>query len=265
MSKLKAAIIILCILFLAAFSLVSFLKRQYVVPILMYHQIYYNSDPSYPLGVATSTFEKQMRYLKEKHFNVLRLEDLARLIKEKKKIPPRSIAITFDDGYKNNYTDAYPVLKKYGIPATIFVIIDEIGRPQQDRLSWDEIKAMQDSGLITFGSHTLGPEPLINIKSDAELRRQIFDSKRILEEKLGRKVSSFSYPEGRFNSRIRQLVIEACYTAAVSTKPGKFYPNDDIFALKRVRAYTGSNMLIFAVQVSGYYTFMREYNHSGKK
>ena len=257
-------VIILILIALIVTPLI-YLQGCYVVPILMYHQIYYNSKPSYPLGVATKTFERQMRYLKENHYNILRLEELAGLIKAKKRLPPKPVVVTFDDGYKNNYTDAFPVLKKLGIPATIFIIVDEVGRSRQDRLSWDEIRTMQDSGLIDFGSHTLGPELLVNIKSDTELRRQIFDSKRILEEKLGKKVTSFSYPEGRFDVNIRQSVINAGYNVAVATKPGKYYPNDDIFALKRLRAYTGSNMLIFAVQVSGYYTFMREYNHSEKR
>jgi peptidoglycan/xylan/chitin deacetylase (PgdA/CDA1 family) len=151
-------------------------------------------------------------------------------------------------------------LKRYGLAATVFVIVREIGRP--DRLSWDEIKEMQDSGLIVFGSHAIGPEPLINIKSEQELRNEIFDSKRILEEALGRPVNIFSYPGGRFNAETRELVIEAGYTLAVTTNPGKRYPNDDIFALKRLRiSATSDNLFVFWLESSGYYNFMREHRH----
>jgi len=96
---------------------------------------------------------------------------LAALIEQKNTIPTRTISITFDDGYRDNYTYAFPILKKYGLPATVFIIVNEVGR--LDRLSWDEIKEMQDSGIITFGSHTLGPEPLIKISSKAELRKHM--------------------------------------------------------------------------------------------
>lgn len=179
------------------------------------------------------------------------------MIREKKKLPPKAISITLDDGYKDNFTYAFEILKKYNLPATMFVIVNEVGR--SDRLSWEEIKIMQNSGLIAFGSHAVGPEPLINIKSKEELKKQIFDSKRILEEKLGAKIQLFSYPEGRFNEEIRQLVIDAGYTVSVATNPGKNYPDDDLFALKRLRISENSaNMFIFAVETSGFYTFMKE-------
>ena len=142
------------------------------------------------------------------------------------------------------------------------MIINEIGRPQGDRLSWDEIKIMQDSGIISFGSHALGPEPLINIKTEEELKQQIFDSKKILEEKLACKIKAFSYPGGMFNAKIRHLVKEAGYELAVATNPGKKSANNDIFALKRLRiSSTSDNLFVFWIETSGYYNFMREHRH----
>jgi peptidoglycan/xylan/chitin deacetylase (PgdA/CDA1 family) len=223
----------------------------------MYHSVNPNAIPENRLSISPEAFERQMRFLKRCHYNVLPLEHLASLIKEKRKIPSRALAITFDDGYKDNYTYAFPILKKYNLPAMIFVIINEIGRP--DRLSWDEIKTMQDSGLITFGSHALGPEPLINIKSEDQLKREIFDSKKILEEKLARSVNTFSYAGGMFNNKIRQLVIDAGYKFAVATSPGKKFTSDDAFALKRLRISSSSNSLfVFGVETSGIYTFIKE-------
>jgi peptidoglycan/xylan/chitin deacetylase (PgdA/CDA1 family) len=212
------------------------------------------------LIVSPRAFERQMRFLKEHHYNIVPLETLAFLIRDKKKIPPKTIAITFDDGNKDNYTNAFPILKKYVLPATMFIIVDEVGRPQGDRLSWDEIKVMRDSGLITFGSHSLRAEPLINIKSEEDLRKNIFDSKKILEEKLGCPVNAFSYPEGRFNDHIRKLVIDAGYKLAVTTNPGKKFPSDDIFALKRLRISSSSdNLFVFWIETSGFYTFLKEH------
>ncbi|MBN1914053.1 MAG: polysaccharide deacetylase family protein [Candidatus Omnitrophica bacterium] len=257
--RLNVSLLIAAVLFI---SLAVFMRSQYVVPILMYHSVCENPVEGNRLAVSTDTFRRQMHFLKRHNYNILTLEQLADLIKNKKKIPPRAVAITLDDGYRDNFDCAFPVLKEYGIPATLFLIVDEIGRPQKDRLFWEEIFKMRDSGVIVFGSHCLGPDPLTKIKTDDGLRRQIFDSKRILEEKLGRPVDVFSYPEGRFNDKIRKMVIEAGYKTAVVTNPGKEFANDDIFALKRLRiSENARNMFVFWVESSGYYNFMREHRH----
>jgi peptidoglycan/xylan/chitin deacetylase (PgdA/CDA1 family) len=200
-----------------------------------------------------------MRFLKNRHYNVVPLGSLSGLLKDNNKIPSRTVAITFDDGYKDNYIYAYPILKKLGLPATIFIIIQEVDRPLNDRLSWDQIKQMRDSGLIFFGSHAVGPDPLYKMKTENELRRQIFDSKRMLEEELGCEVLAFSYPEGMFDAHMKDLVKEAGYKIAVATSPGKKYANDDLFALKRVRISANSgDSVVFWAQASGYYTFFKD-------
>jgi peptidoglycan/xylan/chitin deacetylase (PgdA/CDA1 family) len=261
MFKRKRLTIILGIIFLSGFLLVNFIQQNYVVPIIMYHSVNPNVlSENRLLVVSVKTFEHQMRFLKKHRYNVLPLEELATLIKDKKKIPPKTIAITLDDGYKDNYIFAFPILKKYNLPATIFIIINEVGRP--DRLSWDEIKNMQASGIITFGSHTLSHIPLVNIKSEEEIKKELFNSKKILEEKLGHQVNVFSYPKGRFNAKLRQLVCDAGYKLAVATNPGKRFPNDDIFVLKRLRiSQNADSLFVFWIETSGYYNFMREHRH----
>ena len=118
---------------------------------------------------------------------------------------------------------------------------------------------MRASGLITFGSHCLGPQPLLDIKSESQIKKEIFDSKKILENNLGSEVAMFSYPGGRFNARIRQLVKEAGYKLAVATSSGRKYPSDDVLALKRIRiAESAANLFIFRIQASGFYTFIKE-------
>ncbi len=266
MFKRKRLVILFGILLLAVLFLIGFFKQNYVAPIIMYHSINPVARQENRLAVTVKTFERQMRFLKTNHYNVVSLEALSRLIKEKKKIPSKTIAITLDDGYKDNYTYAFPVLKKYNLSATLFIIVNEVGRQQGDRLNWDEIKIMQASGLLSVGSHSLGPDPLIKIKSEIELRQEIFESKRMLEEKLAREINAFSYPEGMFDAKIRQLVIDAGYTLAVATNPGPKYPDDDIFALKRLRiSENASSMFIFAVETSGFYTFMKEWKKERKR
>lgn len=260
MCKCKKFIVVVFFVFLVSgLILHKFINRHYVVPIIMYHYVHPNPHPDDRLTVTPESFERQMRFLKTHRYNVVPLELLGDLVRDKKKIPPKTIAVTLDDGIIDCYNYAFPILKKYNLPATMFIITDEVGRSQNDRLTWAQIKEMQDSGLVTFGSHCLGPEPLINIKQEEELKRQIFGSKRILEGKLKRPVTAFSYPEGFFTDKIKQLVIEAGYKLAVSTMPGKEYPNDDVLALKRLRISSSSdNLLVFWFETSGIYTFIRE-------
>ncbi len=261
MSRSRKLAVFFTVILAVVLACVILACRFYVLPILMYHSVSAESVPEMRfLRVKPASFERQLQFLRKYHYNVIPLEDAAVLIREGKKIPAKTVVLTFDDGYADNYTIVFSLLKKYGYPATFFIIYDEVGR--SDRLSWNEIREMQASGLAYFGSHAMGPEPLVNIKSDSEVRRQIVESKKKLEAMLGRPVTVFSYPEGKFNAKIRQMVIEAGYQAAVATNPGKSCPNNDIFALKRLRiSSTSDSMLVFAIESSGYYNVIRENRH----
>lgn len=260
MRRSKVKFIVSGVLLFLVFYVVSVVKSNYVVPILMYHSVAPLKNNSDRLTVSPGTFDRQMRFLKENKYNVVFLEEIADLIRSKKRIPPKTVAVTFDDGYKDNFRNAFPILKKYNLKASIFIIFNEVGRVQNDRLSWKEIMLMRDSGLITFGSHAIGPEPLINIRSSDEVKWQIFQSKKMLEEKLSSPVAMFSYPEGRFTPQIRQFVIDAGYTLAVATSPGKKFPDDDVYLLKRLRiSENAGNLFVFWIETSGYYTFIKEH------
>ncbi|HNQ50977.1 MAG TPA: polysaccharide deacetylase family protein, partial [Candidatus Omnitrophota bacterium] len=149
---------------------------------------------------------------------------------------------------------------KYGLPATIFLIVNDIGKP--DKLNWGQIREMRDSGLITFGSHSLSHPFLECITSPPELVNEILGSKNALERSLGRPVRTFSYPCGRLNDDVRQKVIDAGYGAAVVTNPGKTFSSSDVFALKRLRiSENAANLFIFWFETTGYYNFIREHRH----
>ena len=253
--KLVAFLALICVI---VFAVGAFLQDKYSLPIMMYHSVNPRSIPTMKLLIVKpETFDRQMQFLKNHRYNVIKLEDAASLIREKKRIPFRTVAITFDDGYKDNYVYAFPILKKYNLPATIFIIVNEVGRP--DRLNWKEIEEMQASGVITFGSHTLSSTPLIDIKSEAEVKRQIVESKRILEEKLGRHVAAFSYPEGRFSEKIKQMVIDAGYELAVATSPGRKHSPNDIYLLKRLRiSENAENLFVLWFETTGFYKYLKE-------
>ena len=249
------------------FSFFSFLiwlgtvLSHYTVPILMYHYINNEEPLRSRLGVSPESFERQMRFLRERNYNVVSLEELADLIKNKKKMPPKTVAITFDDGYLDNYTHAYPVLKKYNIPAAIFVVINRIGKHlgNDDYMSWSQIRELSQSGLITIGSHSMNHPNLSEINLEEQLKEEIFDSKKILEKELNQEVKFFSYPFGGRSLDARRLVSLAGYKAALGTNFPKGYPGDDIYALKRLRISENCrNLFIFWVEASGFYTHIKE-------
>jgi len=236
-----------------------YLRTKYLNPVLMYHYVVEDAALAKKdkRVVTVKSFDKQMRFLKANNYNVISLEALVSLIRAKKKIPQNTIVITFDDGHLDNYTNAYPILKKYNLQATMFVIVDYLSSP--NFMTQEQIKEMSDSGLVTIGSHTLTEKYLPKIKEENVLKREIFESKNKLESILGKPVNCFSYPIGGFNKAIRQMVIDAGYGVAVATIPGLNYPNDDPFAIKRVRISESSKSLfIFWFEISGTYKYFLE-------
>ena len=132
-------------------------------------------------------------------------------------------------------------------------------------MNWDQIKEMQDSGLILFGSHSMSHPFLDCIASPPVLIKEISGSKQMLEASLGRPVLTFAYPSGRMNKLVRRKVIDAGYKIAVTTNPGRSFAGDDVFAVKRLRISENSrNLFIFWFETTGYYNFIRE-NKLSKK
>ena len=251
--KKRYTVIFIALFVLAA--LVSYAKAQYVVPVLMYHKIDNDSAVS-RLSVSQESFRRQMLFLKNQCYNVVRLEDLAGMVK-KNKFPPKTIAITFDDGYENNYFNAYPVLKELGLHATIFIIPAMVGTG--DYLTWDQIIDMSGSGVITIGSHSLS-HPWLPSQPDQKLESEIAGSKQAIEGHIRKDVYTFSYPLGGFDANAREKVIKAGYKIAATTNPGKRYPKHDLFAMKRLRiSSTSDNLFVFWIEITGFYTWIKEH------
>ena len=254
MRKYRRLIILLSVLVFVIFGFL-WSGTQYVVPVIMYHRIDDGASVS-KLSVSPESFKRHMSFLERHNYNVVKLEELPDLIR-KGRIPYKTIAITFDDGYENNYTNAYPVLKDLSLPATIFINPALIGRG--GFLSWDEVVEMSESDVISIGSHTMSHAYLPDLP-EQKLDTEIFDSKRAIESHIRKKVTSFSYPLGAFNDHIKNKVIKAGYKIAVATNPGKDYSRHDIFAMKRLRiSRTSDNLFVFWIETSGFYTWIKEH------
>lgn len=206
------------------------------LPIIMYHYIENVKDPKdvirQRLDIVPAMFDKQLKDLADNEYQTFFVKDIPDFMKGKKELPEKSIILTFDDGYEDFYLHAFPILKKYQMKATIYIIYNFIGR--KGFMTKDEIQELLDSGLIEVGSHTL--DHLYLSKTPVkEAHKQIFDSKKNLEDMFNIKIETFAYPVGAFDKQVVDMTKEASYSAAVSVMPGIVQSKDNMFTLYRIR------------------------------
>lgn len=200
------------------------------VAILCYHRFGNHCDSA--LCVPEEIFERQMKYLKDNGYHVITPERLLAFLDFKQPLPKKSVMITVDDGYSSFYDVAYPILKKYGFTATLFVYTNFVGVSQK-ALSWEQLRELKQAGF-TIGSHTIAHSDLSkqgDNETDQEykerLRREVMDSKKIIDTKLGQDTIFFAYPFGRANQSAMVATHQAGYKLAVTVRRGgnPFYTN----------------------------------------
>lgn len=238
---------------LAIFAAFYFYGANYEAPVLMYHHVEPGTADSSP-RVSLLTFARQMEFLKVHGYRVAPLEDLARMIKAGESIPSKTVAITFDDGYLDNFKYAFPVLKKMDFPATIFMITRNIG--EKESLSEEDLRILDESG-ISIGSHTVNHAFLPDVRNKEELLFELDESKKKLESILGHSVKLFSYPAGGVTVESKALIEALGYEGAVTTNYDG--GRGDAYAIRRVKISEGKGSLFgFWLKTSGIY-------HVGKK
>jgi peptidoglycan/xylan/chitin deacetylase (PgdA/CDA1 family) len=222
--------------------------------ILFYHRV---SDDHDPLAVTPRRFREQMELLAKEGFEVLDLAGAVDVL-ERGVSSPNVIALNFDDGFRDVAENALPVLERLGFRATVFLptgVIDGAARfawyeRQPPMLSWDEIAELDRPGTLRFEAHTVS-HPNLLLLDDEESRREIAQSKRDLEARLGRPVEAFCYPAGLFGERERRFVEEAGFRVAVSCEPGVNLPGDDVLTLRRRQIDPRDRRLDFRAKVGG--------------
>ncbi|MFH1778184.1 MAG: polysaccharide deacetylase family protein [Candidatus Omnitrophota bacterium] len=251
--KPRALIKISLIIVVITAAVIS-VRARYVIPVLMYHHVA-PAEKTDKLSVSPESFKRQIEFLINKDYNIISLNQVIDLMKNKQTRHGKNVAITFDDGYADLYKNAYPVLKKHNLSATIFLIVDFIGK--KGYLNWDEILEMAEHG-ITFGSHTMTHPELPDL-SDEKIRREVIYSKSLLENRLKKPIDFIAYPLGAFNQKVVSIVQRAGYLGACATNPGKRFSSRHPYFIKRLRiSATGDNLLVFWFQCSGYYTWIKE-------
>ena len=198
------------------------------VMVLNYHKV---DNTFISLSVRPDDFEKQMQYLSDNGYHTITPDELYDSLAGKGELPENPVLITFDDGYEDNYTNAYPILKKYGFKATIFVITGFLGK-DKNYMTWDQAREMDANG-ISIESHTVDHKSMTDLTDD-QLRAQLVDSRKKAEKELGHPVEYMAYPTGTYNLHIAEMVKEAGYKAAFTIKYGNVDKASNIYALERV-------------------------------
>lgn len=218
------------------------------IPIIMYHYVEYVKDAGdlirKRLDIVPSQFEAQLVELRKAHYETYFVKDAPDILNGTVHYSTQSAILSFDDGYEDFYTDVFPLLKKYHMRATLYVIYDYIGR--NGFLNEKQIQELIDSDLVEIGSHTLD-HIYLKVAPKDYADKQIIESKNKLEERFGIKVKTFAYPYGAFNNDNIESVKKAGYTAAVSVISGEIQSKDNIFYMSRIRPglFTPQTMIQF--------------------
>lgn len=256
------------------FKMINKINQHYPIngiPILLYHRIGTENDCKQPVSCTLiDEFDKEINYLKKNNYYFINIEELMNYINGKIILPNKSVLITFDDGYKNNYIYAFPIIKKYHAKATIFINTNFIGRKVplrvggnifnevlQDKadvfyyfLSWDEIKEMYKEG-IDFQPHGHSHSDLTKI-GEKDIIKEICKSKEILEKTLRKKIYFFSYPFGRYNKKVISLLQKQKFKASFALKSGIAKSKVDLWTLPRTEIGKGISFNRFKATLSDY-------------
>ena len=237
------------------------------IPILMYHSISpaenTASHPYYEVNTAEDVFRRHMSFLKKNGYSTVGLETLT-----ERPPPPgaeKRVVITFDDGYRDFYTTAFPILHEFGFTATVFLPTQFIGSDspglrEKCHLSWQEVRALVDQ-QIEFGSHTVTHCLLVN-ENGPRITAELNESKKAIEDRIGRQVRIFAYPYAfpdhrkKFTAMVRSILVEAGYRCGVTTKIGLASTGDDHYFLKRIPINSFDDEELFKAKLIGAYDWM---------
>ena len=244
-------------------------KRKWEIPVIMYHRVVNDATEAGIHGtyVTKDIFEKQMEYLKSQGYETVTFKDLVNNgYKKRFDRDKKWIMLTFDDGYTDNYDIAYPILKKYGYRGIIYLVsdldfnrwdVEEKSNPERkfSLMSIDQLKELKEYG-IEFGGHTKTHPRLGKISLD-DAKKEIEESKAVLEERLDEKLISFAFPYGDLNEDVKAIAKNVGYEFAVATDSGSLIFSEDLYEIRRIGIFPTNNMFNFKRKVSGKYNFIK--------
>ncbi len=244
-------------------------RHQVSIPILMYHSISDPGDcgrhPYFATSTSPAVFAQHMRLLAEHRYTTVDLADAVNVIADPQATINRQVVITFDDGYRDFFTTAFPILREYGFKATVFIVSGFTGDVPVTRngmfyMTWDDVREVQTAG-IQIGSHTI-THPELHTLPTSQVEHEIRESARTIEGKLGSPVRSFSYPYSfpeqscRMLALLRDSLQKSGYENGVSTIIGTAVPGSDPFALPRLPVNSYDDSRLFLAKLAGAYDWL---------
>ena len=241
MKKFLISILLLIILFAGGIAFIWNSDPE-GVPVLKYRRV--NDVDQNESTLTVEQFETQMKFLVDEGYSVITPNELLDSWEGKGTLPQKPVVITFDDWHIDAYKNVFPILQKYNLKATFFVVTDNINL-YPDCLTWQQAKEMQDSGLVEIESHTLSNKDLTKVFSRDKLWDQIYGSKQAIEWYLKKPAKFIAYPLGKYDLDTEDLSKEVGYRASFINSYGLVHSTDqDNFVLSRI-PIQGSNSHTF--------------------
>jgi peptidoglycan/xylan/chitin deacetylase (PgdA/CDA1 family) len=203
------------------------------LPIMIYHSVrpHIQGESKYQdiYDVTPELFESELTELESRGFTTVTFKDLDAYLSNGQPLPARAIILSFDDGWRNQYTYAYPLLKKHRMKGTFFIFSGAIGS-RDAFMNWDQVKEMHDAGMEISG-HSYTHPMLPKVYGEKELYRELSMSKTMIEEHIGEPVTAFAYPFGMYDKRIVSAVKNAGYHIARTTKNSVWHSSNGILTI----------------------------------
>ncbi len=254
-------------------------RNKAAIPILMYHSVADDAEvgkhPYYRTITTPGRFAEQMAYLHGNGYSAISSVEAARRLKEQSgEILPKSVVITFDDGFLDFYQNAFPVLKQYGLKATMYlptayIAADRRKFKDRDCMTWGEVRELQRLG-ICFGSHTV-THPQLHGLTAASIEEEVRVSKQVIEQNGGFAVDSFAYPYAfpeadiGFKQNLRELLGRTGYGDGVCTTVGRADSHSDVFFMERLPVNSCDDERLFAAKLAGSYDWVAKPQYLLKK
>ncbi|WP_371372364.1 polysaccharide deacetylase family protein [Sporomusa aerivorans] len=214
------------------------------IPVLLYHRVGSETDD---LTISTKRFEEDLASLSQEGYNSLTLAQVKqRLAGNYEQLPDKPVIITFDDGYLDNYTNAFPLLQKYAMKASFYIITGMMGNT--DRLNSAQIREMAAAGM-DFGSHTVTHRQLADLTSQ-EVNNELKQSKITLEQTLGKPVDFIAYPCGSYRPDTIQAATHSGYIGGFSTQYG-FAAFNNHLAIRRIPVFHNDRSIAYVMLRKG--------------
>ncbi len=209
------------------------------IPIFLYHHI---RNVKERWSVSPSLFEEEVKYLFDYGYHSVAMDAYENAVQNHTELPKKPVVLTFDDGYEDMYTHALPILQKYGMVGTFYIITGFVGT--NGFLTWDQLSEMQKAGM-EIGGHTVHHVFLANLPMNMA-KEEIEKCKSELEKHLGNKITSFAYPFNDHNKTVEKLVEQAGYTNAVIVDIHYGDDPTNPYSIPRITVGTGESMALFA-------------------